>query len=108
MEHPEYKRIIYEPGKVTRIILNRPRYLNAISHPMYGEIENAIDRFTVDPECKVLVISGEGSHFCGGHDAIGLTPESAPMMGQIRTTRRRRWGWRWLRFHSLSNLLQLR
>jgi len=77
----EYKSIIYEPGRVTRIILNRPRYLNAISHPMYGEIENAVDHFTADPECKVLVISGAGSCFSGGHDAIGLTPESAPMMG---------------------------
>jgi enoyl-CoA hydratase len=81
MEHPEYKRIIFEPGPVTRIILNRPKYLNAISHPMYGEIEDAFDRFDADPECKVAVISGVGSCFSGGHDAIGLTPESAPMMG---------------------------
>ena len=81
----EYKSIIYEPGKVTRIILNRPRYLNAISHPMYAEIEDAFDRFTEDPECKVAVISGAGSCFSGGHDAIGLTPESAPMLSDRRT-----------------------
>jgi enoyl-CoA hydratase/carnithine racemase len=81
----EYKSIIYQPGKVTRIILNRPQYLNAISHPMYGEIENAFDCFAADPECKVAVLSGTGSCFSGGHDAIGLTPESAPMLSDRRT-----------------------
>ena len=81
----EYKSIIYQPGNVTRIILNRPEYLNAISHPMYGEIEDAFDRFTEDPECKVAVISGAGKCFSGGHDAIGLTPESAPMLSDRRT-----------------------
>ncbi len=81
----EYKSIIYQPGKVTRIILNRPKYLNAISHPMYAEIEDAFDRFSEDPECKVAVISGAGSCFSAGHDAIGLTPESAPMLSDRRT-----------------------
>jgi enoyl-CoA hydratase len=85
MEYKEYKGIIYQPGRVTRIILNRPEYKNAISHPMYGEIENAIDRFAADPACKVLVISGNGSCFSAGHDAFGLTPESAPMMADRKT-----------------------
>ncbi|MFC2069878.1 enoyl-CoA hydratase-related protein [Chloroflexota bacterium] len=80
----EYQSIIYQPGPVTRIILNRPKYLNAISHPMYGEIEDAFDRFSADPECRVAVISGAGKCFSGGHDAIGLTPESAPMMADRR------------------------
>ncbi len=76
----EYKRIIYQPGKVTRIILNRPRYNNAVSAPMFGEIESAFDRAAINPECHVIVISGAGRCFSAGHDAIGLTPESAPMM----------------------------
>ena len=81
----EYRSIIYQPGPVTRIILNRPQYLNAISHPMYGEIEDAFDRFSADRDCKVAVLSGAGKCFSGGHDAIGLTPESAPMMSDRRT-----------------------
>ncbi len=52
---------------------------------MYGEIEHAIDCFAADPACKVLVISGAGSCFSAGHDAFGLTPESAPMMADRRT-----------------------
>lgn len=84
-EYKDYKRIIYEPGTVTRIILNRPRYKNAISHPLFGELENAFDRAAADPECRVIVISGAGDCFSGGDDAIGLTPESAPMLADGRT-----------------------
>jgi enoyl-CoA hydratase/carnithine racemase len=80
----EYKGIIYEPGRVTRIKLNRPRYLNAISHPTYAEIDDAFERFANDPEAKVAVLSGEGNCFCAGHDAMGLTPESAPMLADRR------------------------
>jgi enoyl-CoA hydratase len=81
----EYKRIVYMPGKVTRIILNRPRYLNALSAPMYGELEDAFDRASADPNCHVIVVSGAGSCFSTGHDAIGLTPESAPTLVDGRT-----------------------
>lgn len=84
-QNGDYRSIIYQPGRVTRIILNRPQYKNAISHPMYGEIEHAVDRFSADKSCRVLVISGAGSCFSAGHDAFGLTPESAPMLADRRT-----------------------
>ena len=80
MDTTEYKRIIYEPGRVARIILNRPRYRNALSHPLFREMEQAFDRAENDPECHVIVLSGAGSCFSAGDDAIGLTPESAPML----------------------------
>ena len=76
----EYKRIIYQPGRVTRVILNRPRYVNAISHPTYAEIEDAFKRAAVDPECRVLVISGAGNNFSSGHDTVGGSPEGAPVL----------------------------
>lgn len=81
----EYKRLIYEPGKVTRIKLNRPRYRNALSHPTLAELEHAFDRAVADKECRVIVLSGEGVCFSAGDDAFGLTPESAPMMADERT-----------------------
>jgi 1,4-dihydroxy-2-naphthoyl-CoA synthase len=36
-----FKHIIYEPGKVVRIILNRPRYRNAQSVQMRDEMDLA-------------------------------------------------------------------
>ena len=78
--YKEYKRIKYEPGRVTRIKLNRPRYLNAQSHAMFGELEDAYDRACENTECHVIVVSGEGRCFSCGDDANGLTPESAPCL----------------------------
>ena len=84
-DYETYERLIYEPGRVARIKLNRPRYRNALSHPLLSEMEHAFGRATVDPECRVIVLSGEGVCFSAGDDAFGLTPESAPMMADGRT-----------------------
>ncbi|MDP6510693.1 MAG: enoyl-CoA hydratase-related protein [Dehalococcoidia bacterium] len=81
----EYQGIIYEPGRVTRIILNRPRYMNALSHPMWAEVEDAFDRAARDDECNVIVVSGNGKCFSAGDDVIGLSPEGAPMLADRRT-----------------------
>ena len=78
--YKEYKRIIYEPGRVARIKMNRPRYLNAQSHAMFGELEDAYDRASDDPNVHVIVVSGEGRCWSSGDDANGLTPESAPCL----------------------------
>ncbi|MFC2071806.1 enoyl-CoA hydratase-related protein [Chloroflexota bacterium] len=75
-----YKRVIYEPGRVARIIMNRPKYKNALSHPHLQEIEDAFDCAAADPECRVIVLSGAGTCFSAGDDALGLSPEAAPMM----------------------------
>jgi hypothetical protein len=40
----EYKHIIYEPGKVARLILNRPRYLNAQSVLMQEEMDQGYEQ----------------------------------------------------------------
>ena len=83
--YDEYRGIIYEPGKVARIKLNRARYLNAQSHAMFGELEDAYDRASDDPEVKVIVTSGEGRCFSAGDDTNGLTPESAPCLVTYET-----------------------
>jgi enoyl-CoA hydratase/carnithine racemase len=84
-DYKDYATIIYDPGIVTRIVLNRPRYLNAIGHPTLGELGHAFDRAAQDPECKVIVVSGAGRCFSAGDDTIGHTPLSAPMMADGRT-----------------------
>jgi enoyl-CoA hydratase len=76
----EYSRIIYEPGSVTRIKLNRPRFLNGISHPMYREMEDAFDRAGNDKDCHCIVLSGEGRCFSAGHDH--QSPEAEPVLAK--------------------------
>jgi enoyl-CoA hydratase/carnithine racemase len=69
----EYKHILYQPARVARIILNRPRYLNAQSRLMIEEMDEAFEKASDDDEVKVIVLSGMGEHFSAGHD-LG-TPE---------------------------------
>ena len=52
---------------------------------MFGELEDAYDRASEDPECHVIVISGEGRCWSSGDDANGLTPESAPCLVTYET-----------------------
>lgn len=69
----EYKHIIYQPGKVARVILNRPRYYNAQSRLMREEMDDAFAHAMEDDQCGCVVLSGAGKHFSTGHDIS--TPE---------------------------------
>jgi len=71
----DYEHIIYEPGKVARVILNRPRYYNAQSYLMREEMDDAFNRAVADDHVGAIVLSGAGKHFSAGHD-IG-TPEDS-------------------------------
>ena len=68
-----YEHLEYRPGKVARLILNRPRYLNAQGFQMLAEIDQALDQAVADPACGAIVLSGAGRSFSAGHD-LG-TPE---------------------------------
>lgn len=63
-----YQHIIYEPGKVARVVLNRPRYLNAQSYLMREEMDDAFGRAAEDKQVGAIVLSGSGDHFSAGHD----------------------------------------
>jgi enoyl-CoA hydratase len=64
----EYKHVQYQPGKVARIILNRPRFLNAQSYLMLEEVDSALKTAAKDTECGAIVLSGLGRAFSAGHD----------------------------------------
>lgn len=57
-----------EPGRVWRIALNRPDARNAISEPMLEEVGDALATAATDPGARLIVMSGEGPHFCAGAD----------------------------------------
>lgn len=72
----EYKHIIYQPGKVARVILNRPRYFNAQSHIMRVEMDDAFAKAAGDESVGAIILSGAGEHFSVGHD-VGTQEELA-------------------------------
>jgi enoyl-CoA hydratase len=71
-----YEQIIYQPGPVTRVILNRPEYRNAQSRVLLEELDDVLERAGLDPAARVIVLSGNGPSFSAGHD-LGSPPELA-------------------------------
>ena len=64
----DYSTLIYEPGAVAHIRLNRPGKRNAQSWTMLREMDRAFAAAAGDPACRVIVLSGEGGCFSAGHD----------------------------------------
>jgi len=65
--------IIWREGPIGRLRLNRPRALNALSHDMIIDIENALIKWRDDDAISAVVIDGEGERaFCAGGDIVTL------------------------------------
>ncbi|MBA2240016.1 MAG: crotonase/enoyl-CoA hydratase family protein [Solirubrobacterales bacterium] len=64
-------------GRVARITLDRPKQGNAITLRMPRELAACVERADLDPEVHCLLLSGNGSGFCGGYD-LGLFAEGDP------------------------------
>ena len=59
------------PG-VTRITLNRPARLNAMTSELVQALHAALDAVAIDPACRVVVLTGAGRGFCAGLDLTGF------------------------------------
>ena len=65
----EFERLIYkEEGRLARIMLNRPKVLNALSIKLSDEFVAAIELARQSTRLKYLVIKGSGDNFCVGDD----------------------------------------
>lgn len=53
---------------VYHVKLNRPEKYNAINKQMWVDIKNCFESLSTDPECRAVVVSGEGKHFTAGID----------------------------------------
>ncbi|MYS07695.1 enoyl-CoA hydratase/isomerase family protein [Streptomyces sp. SID6041] len=61
--------LVRAEGRAGRLILNRPRALNALTHPMVLRIEEALTAWRDDPAVEAVVISGAGERgLCAGGD----------------------------------------
>ena len=64
-------------GRVARLTLDRPERGNGITPALVAELVECVERADLDPAVHVLLLSGEGTGFCGGYDLV----ESAQDMG---------------------------
>lgn len=62
---------------ITKLTIDRPDRLNAITFELVAELHDAFDRIASDPDCKVVVLTGAGRAFCAGLDLkdFGRPPE---------------------------------
>jgi enoyl-CoA hydratase len=68
----------YEAGDgIARLTLNRPARGNGLTRGLITVLERCVERADVDPEVRVLLLSGRGKGFCGGYDLV----DSAEGMG---------------------------
>ncbi len=73
-------------GRVARIALDRPERGNGITLEMPRELSACVERANLDPEVRVIALSGNGPGFCGGYDlvasaegqSVGLGIDDAP------------------------------
>ncbi len=81
MEIPEEQRSwvgIEKLGPALRLRLQRPDKRNSLSHPMMALLIDAIESAVDDPEIRVIVLEGEGEHFCGGADFVAINRKDGP------------------------------
>ncbi|MEL6169057.1 MAG: enoyl-CoA hydratase/isomerase family protein [Pseudomonadota bacterium] len=65
--------LIRKSGRAGRITLNRPQALNALTYPMLGEIEAALDAWATDDDVVLVLIDAEGEKaFCAGGDIADM------------------------------------
>ena len=62
------KVLLEKDGRIGRIILNRPKVLNAIDADVPTALAARVDEANVDPDIHVIVLSGAGHAFCAGYD----------------------------------------
>ena len=59
-------------GNVGVITFNRPERRNALSNPMYAGFARVLPQFAIDPEVRVVLLTGAGNAFCAGGDVKGM------------------------------------
>jgi enoyl-CoA hydratase len=61
--------VTYErEGAAAIVMLDRPEYRNAQNSAMTYALDAALTQAVDDDEVKVIVLGGNGKHFCAGHD----------------------------------------
>ncbi|BBG00138.1 MULTISPECIES: crotonase/enoyl-CoA hydratase family protein [Pseudonocardia] len=57
---------------IARVRLDRPEAANALHEPMWFGLRDTLRELDADPSTRVIVISGNGKHFCSGIDVAML------------------------------------
>ncbi|MFN3472525.1 MAG: enoyl-CoA hydratase-related protein [Blastomonas sp.] len=93
MDIDSYRHLeITRDGRILTIAMNRPELLNAVNHDLHIEMSRVFDDAADDPDCDVIVLTGNGRAFSAGGDMDWLGQQirgdRTPFVREIRTIRR--------------------
>jgi enoyl-CoA hydratase len=57
---------------IAHLSFNRPDKANSLSEETWDEMKAVFDAVSDDPSVRVVILSGEGKHFCAGMDLMTL------------------------------------
>ena len=66
-------KITQEQNGILRLKLNDPNRLNALSEAMLNDLVTAVDKISIDPEVRAVILASTGTVFCAGHDLKEIT-----------------------------------
>lgn len=55
-------------NKIAQVAFNRPEKSNALNMDAWTEMQTIFETFSTDNKVRVVILSGEGKHFCAGID----------------------------------------
>ena len=88
MTHPNL--IVEQRESVATITLNRPEKNNTVDAGMMTAMVGSLNLLAADEEVRIVLLGGEGDHFCGGRDPGPTRPDDAAgwseVLGQIVAT----------------------
>ena len=58
--------LVSQEDGIGRITLNRPEIRNPLSLDFAEAMNAALDQLEDDPDCRVIILTGNGPVFCGG------------------------------------------
>lgn len=79
----EHLRVEQAAG-VLRLTLDKPEKRNAIDDDTIAALIDVIDAAGRDESVRVIVVTGEGEHFCSGFDIVGRNEAAKQRVGAIQ------------------------
>jgi enoyl-CoA hydratase/carnithine racemase len=74
-----YKCLLYEAKDgIATLTLNRPERMNALGDTLREDFLDAITRTALDPDVRVMIVTGAGKAFCAGGDVKAMNEAKEP------------------------------
>jgi enoyl-CoA hydratase len=81
MQLPAFSTLLLEyDNHVATVWLNRPNKANAMSAPMWPELQDCFEWLDAQPDVRVIILAGSGKYFCAGID-LAMFADLAPEQG---------------------------